>query len=124
MNMHLSDRDREGQRLEALRALDTLRRWSATAGEDELAGLDPDLARLLRQRSEDAYPSLARVYPEDFLADESYRDTLPDLQNGPSSLIRGAKRQIQHVGISNFRLPIRFQVPGGDDITLQTSVTG
>jgi GTP cyclohydrolase I len=38
----------------------------------------------------------------------AYKDTLPDLQNGPASLIRGANRQIQHVGISNFRLPIRY----------------
>jgi GTP cyclohydrolase I len=49
---------------------------------------------------------------------------LPDLQNGPSSLIRGARRQIQHVGISNFRLPIRFHTRDNGDLTLETSVTG
>ena len=37
----------------------------------------------------------------------------PTLQNGPASLIRGAKRAIQHVGISNFRLPVRFRTKDG-----------
>jgi GTP cyclohydrolase I len=49
---------------------------------------------------------------------------MPDLQNGPSSLIRGAQQQIQHVGISNFRLPIRFHTRENGDLTLETSVTG
>jgi len=49
---------------------------------------------------------------------------MPDLQNGPASLIRGARQMIQHVGISNFRLPIRFHTRDGGDLTLETSVTG
>ncbi len=71
-----------------------------------------------------AYPDLARQYPADFVADEGYRATLPDLQNGPASLIRGAARPIQHVGISNFRLPIRYARRGGGEQTLETRVTG
>ena len=39
--------------------------------------------------------------------------TLPDLQNGPESLIKGARAGIQHVGISNFRLPVRFRTRDG-----------
>ena len=58
------------------------------------------------------------------MVDAAYRDTLPDLQNGPSSLIRGENRVIQHVGISNFRLPISFATKAGGSITLETSVTG
>jgi GTP cyclohydrolase I len=58
------------------------------------------------------------------VADETYKAGLPDLQNGPSSLIRGEKQQIQHVGISNFRLPIRFHTRDNGDLTLETSVTG
>ena len=50
--------------------------------------------------------------------------TLPDLQNGPDSLIKGAKTGIQHVGISNFRLPIRFRTREGGEVQLETSVTG
>ena len=79
--------------------------------------------------TERAYPALSREYPSDFRVDDSYKAGLPDLQNGPSSLIRGAKARIQHVGISNFRLPIRYQTrPNssheGGETTLETSVTG
>ncbi|WP_371255956.1 MULTISPECIES: GTP cyclohydrolase FolE2 [unclassified Paracoccus (in: a-proteobacteria)] len=76
-----------------------------------------------------AYPALNREYPADFRVDDSYKASLPDLQNGPASLIVGARAPIQHVGISNFRLPIRYQTPPdsadhGGEITLETSVTG
>jgi GTP cyclohydrolase I len=56
--------------------------------------------------------------------DEVYKDSLPDLQNGPSSLIVGAKQVIQHVGISNFRLPIRYHTRDAGEVMLETSVTG
>ena len=62
--------------------------------------------------------------PADFVADEAYVATLPDLQNGPESLIKGAKTGIQHVGISNFRLPVRFLTREGGEVQLETSVTG
>ena len=71
-----------------------------------------------------AYPYLAREYESDFAADDQYRASLPDLQNGPASLIIGARAPIQHVGISNFRLPIRYQTRDGGDLPLETSVTG
>lgn len=71
-----------------------------------------------------AYPALARRYDSEFRVDEAYKATLPDLQNGPSSLIVGAHAPIQHVGISNFRLPIRYQTRDGGEIALETSVTG
>ncbi len=76
-----------------------------------------------------AYPALARDYDADFTVDAQYKASLPDLQNGPASLIVGANVLIQHVGISNFRLPIRYQTRadsshGGGEIALETSVTG
>lgn len=76
-----------------------------------------------------AYPALARHYDDGFTVDQAYKDSLPDLQNGPASLIVGAHAPIQHVGISNFRLPIRYLTrpdAGGaeGEITLETSVTG
>ena len=76
-----------------------------------------------------AYPALARDYDADFTVDAQYKASLPDLQNGPASLIVGANVLIQHVGISNFRLPIRYQTRadsshGGGVIALETSVTG
>ena len=71
-----------------------------------------------------AYPALSREYPADFRVDEAYKAGLPDLQNGPASLIVGARAPIQHVGISNFRLPIRYQTREGGETVLETSVTG
>jgi GTP cyclohydrolase I len=68
--------------------------------------------------------ALNRDYPEDFVPDAAYKATMPDLQNGPSSLIKGAKQDIQHVGISNFRLPLAFLKKDGGTVTLETSVTG
>ena len=70
------------------------------------------------------YPALARDYDADFRVDPQYKASLPDLQNGPASLIVGANVLIQHVGISNFRLPIRYQTQDGGEIALETSVTG
>ncbi|MCT8329761.1 GTP cyclohydrolase FolE2 [Albidovulum sediminis] len=116
--------DREPDRADAEEALRLLRRWAEHADPTEVARLDPAIARLLPGREVGNYPDLSRVYPEGFRADAAYRASMPDLQNGPSSLIVGAKAQIQHVGISNFRLPIRFHTRDGGDITLETSVTG
>ncbi|MEW9919020.1 GTP cyclohydrolase FolE2 [Marimonas sp. MJW-29] len=110
------------ERSEARDALETLKAWAAGATEEEMDALDPAVARLLS--TSEAYPEFNRTYPADFAVGDSYKRTLPDLQNGPSSLIRGAKKQIQHVGISNFRLPIRFHTRDNGDLTLETSITG
>ena len=67
---------------------------------------------------------LNRTYPKDFVADADYKATLPDLQNGPESLIKGTRRSIQHVGISNFRLPLEHRQRDGGLISLETSITG
>jgi GTP cyclohydrolase I len=115
---HAPDRD------EADRALALLRRWLAGAHPAEIAALDPALKRLVPGAEAMPYPDLARRYDEAFVADEAYRATLPDLQNGPASLIRGRASRIQHVGISNFRLPIRHALRDGGEVTLETSVTG
>ena len=124
MNIHSRDLDRQPSREEAEDALALLRRWASDVSAEEVATLDPLVSRLIPGQEVSNYPALARAYPEDFEVDENYKASMPDLQNGPSSLIRGAKQQIQHVGISNFRLPIRFHTRGGGDVTLETSVTG
>jgi GTP cyclohydrolase I len=111
-------------RQEAEAALSLLRHWAGAVTPTEVAQLDPAIARLLPGGAVRNYPDLSRDYPQDFKSDEAYRATLPDLQNGPASLIRGANEQIQHVGISNFRLPIRFHSREGGDQTLETSITG
>ncbi len=124
MNIHAPNLTSIPERDEAEAALDVLRRWAKNASTSDILELDPTVANLVPNAESVDYPALSRAYPEDFAVTPSYKDTLPDLQNGPSSLIRGAKQQIQHVGISNFRLPIRYETRDSSDVMLETSVTG
>ena len=124
MNIHTPDFDRKPTEEEAARALAVLRQWAGASSDAEIAQLDPAVTRLLPGMEAAAYPNLRRNYPAGFVVDAAYKDSLPDLQNGPASLIVGARTQIQHVGISNFRLPIRFHTRDNGDVTLETSVTG
>ena len=124
MTYHPSDLNPTPEREAAADALKLLRQWAATATPEEVADLDPAVARLLPGNEVSNYPSLARRYPDEFTPDAAYKASMPDLQNGPTSLIKGARQQLQHVGISNFRLPIRFHTRDNGDLTLQTSVTG
>ena len=121
MNIHTPEFDRKPSRDEAAAALALLRQWAGKSSDDEIARLDSAVGHLLPGQG---YPALSRSYPAGFRADAAYLAGLPDLQNGPSSLIRGARAQIQHVGISNFRLPLRYQTRNGGEVTLETSVTG
>lgn len=68
--------------------------------------------------------NLKKFYDPTFVVTEQYKDNLPDLQNGPSSSIEGADVPIQQVGISNFKLPLKYPTPSGDTVTLETSVDG
>lgn len=128
MNIHSKDFKDNLTFDEAADALALLRHWASQVTDEEVAALDPLVSRLVPGKEVTNYPALARAYPEDFEVDDVYKASMPDLQNGPSSLIKGAKRAIQHVGISNFRLPIRFHArdsgENGGDLTLETSVTG
>lgn len=122
MNLRIKDKGLAPDSEEAAQALKVLKAWARSASEAELAALDPEARRLLRNTPD--YPVFRRDYPHDFTVDADYKAGLPDLQNGPSSLIKGQKRVIQHVGISNFRLPIRYHTRDNGDLTLETSVTG
>jgi len=124
MNLQTPDLERDPTRAEAEAALALLRRWAGDVTAEEVATLDPLVSRLIPGQEVSNYPALARAYPDAFEVDDAYKQSMPDLQNGPSSLIKGTKQQIQHVGISNFRLPIRFRTRDADDLTLETSVTG
>lgn len=68
--------------------------------------------------------NLKRFYDPTFTVTEPYKKSLPDLQNGPASLIEGANVPIQQVGISNFKLPLKYMTSTGDLITLETTVDG
>ncbi|OIQ71641.1 GTP cyclohydrolase FolE2 [mine drainage metagenome] len=123
MNIQTPEGDRIPDREEVLRALALLRQWAGQTSDADIARIDPALVALAPGQGTN-YPDLSRAYPSDFTADAAYKASLPDLQNGPASLIVGARQQIQHVGISNFRLPIRFHTRDNGDLTLETSVTG
>ena len=114
MNIHVSTISDVPSRDEAAQAFARLKAWAESASPEEIAALDPALARMLGG----GYPQFLRVYPDDFKVDAAYKASLPDLQNGPSSLIKGANRQIQHVGISNFRLPIPYHTRDNGYLTL------
>jgi GTP cyclohydrolase I len=125
MNIHMSDLGDTPSRAEAEAALSLLKQWADRSTEADIVALDPSLGALIGQ----GYPVMSREYPTAFRVTDGYKDSLPDLQNGPASLIVGAKQTIQHVGISNFRLPIRYRTRDvdakmGGDLALETSVTG
>ena len=63
-------------------------------------------------------------YDYNYVPSEEDIKSFPDLQNGPSSLIQGSSVSIQQVGIHNFKLPLKYKTRDGDDITLETKVTG
>lgn len=68
--------------------------------------------------------TLRRDYDPTFTASDDYKESLPDLQNGPASLIEGANVPIQQVGISDFKLPLKYPRPDGELVELETSVDG
>jgi GTP cyclohydrolase I len=121
MNVFTPEIDRKPSRDEAEAALAVLRQWAGKSSDTEIATLDSAVGWLLPGQG---YPALSRAYPSEFKPDASYLRSLPDLQNGPSSLIRGAKARIEHVGISNFRLPLNYATRNGGSLVLETSVTG
>jgi GTP cyclohydrolase IB len=68
--------------------------------------------------------NLRKFYDPTFVVSDQYKDSLPDLQNGPASSIEGANVPIQQVGISNFKLPLKYPAPSGELLKLETSVDG
>ncbi len=120
MNVHSSVFNADLTEEDAKKALKALKNWANSQKSDDL---DPELRALLHHPSLEQQ-ALSKIYPDDFVMTESYRKTLPDLQNGPASLIKGAHQEIQHVGISNFQLPLGYKKRDGSRLDLQTSVTG
>ena len=122
MNVHTRKLESEISDSDVNEALSVLKKWRDQGGKFDFSDnnlIPPEFASLWMQ-----YPELTDDYSDDFKLDGEYKASLPDLQNGPSSLIKGANQIIQHVGISNFKLPIRYRLRGSGERVLETSVTG
>ena len=70
-----------------------------------------------------AQPVITRAYDADFKPDAAYIATLPDMTETVGA-IEGANVPIQQVGISGFKLPLRFAVQGAAPMTLEAKITG
>jgi GTP cyclohydrolase I len=81
--------------------------------------------RMYLHRSADgSQPRIARGYDRRFAATPAYRKTLPDMMEAAHDAIQGANVPIQQVGVSNFKLPLRYRTKQGEIVTLETSITG
>ena len=122
MNIHTRKLESEISDTDVNEALSVLQKWRDQGGK--LNRSDKNLISPEVDSEWTNYPELTNKYPDNFKLDSDYKASLPDLQNGPSSLIKGSNQIIQHVGISNFKLPIRYKLRGSGERVLETSVTG
>ena len=67
--------------------------------------------------------NLIRTYDPNFQVTPEYRDSLPDVQNSGCAELDGARVPILQVGISGFRLPLRYVGPDGENLNIETAVT-
>ena len=65
-----------------------------------------------------------REYDDKFTVTPEYHASLPDVQNSGAMDPEGANVPILQVGISGFRLPLRHIGPDGEELMLETKVTG
>jgi GTP cyclohydrolase IB len=54
-----------------------------------------------------------RVYDSRFRPSAKYRASLPDIMDAAHDAIQGAHVPIQQVGVSNFKLPLKFRTKKG-----------
>ena len=78
----------------------------------------------LHRSADGSPPRIARGYDPQFRASAAYRATLPDMMEAAHGAILGAHVPIQQVGVSNFKLPLKYRTKGGEILTLETSITG
>ncbi len=77
----------------------------------------------LHQGPDGSAPLIARRYDASYRPSAADREQLPDMMEATNA-IQGSPVAIQQVGISNFRLPLRFAAKKGPAPTLEASVTG
>jgi GTP cyclohydrolase IB len=69
-------------------------------------------------------PRIARGYDGQFRVTSAYRASLPDMMEAAHDAIQGAHVPIQQVGVSNFKLPLKFRTKKREVLTLEASITG
>ena len=67
---------------------------------------------------------LIREYDPSFVVTDAYRAELPDMQNANAQYITGSNVPILKVGISNFKLPLKYETKQSDSLEIETAVTG
>ena len=78
----------------------------------------------LHRSASGAEPRIKRGYDDKFKVTEAYRASLPDMMEAAHDAIQGALVPIQQVGVSNFKLPLKFRTKKGEILTLEASITG
>lgn len=78
----------------------------------------------LHRSASGAPPRIKREYDSNFKVTDAYRDSLPDMMEAAHEAIQGAHVPIQQVGVSNFKLPLKFRTKQGGELTLEASITG
>lgn len=68
-------------------------------------------------------PLFSRRFEAEFRPTAEYHASLPDMTHTRDA-VEGANVPIQQVGVSNFKLPLRFAAPDGELLTLEASVSG
>lgn len=78
----------------------------------------------LHRSASGAEPRIARSYDQKFKVTAAYREAMPDMMEAAHDAIQGAHVPIQQVGVSNFKLPLKFRTKKGETLTLEASITG
>jgi GTP cyclohydrolase IB len=65
-----------------------------------------------------------RSYDARFAPSAKYRASMPDIMDAAHDGIQGAHVPIQQVGVSNFKLPLKYRTKKGGVLTLETNITG
>lgn len=96
---------------------------ATSSGDGAAQAAVPDPMKMYLHHANGNPPSVQRRYDADFAVTPEYKASLPDMMRAEGA-ITGANVPIQQVGVSNFRLPLRYENEAGEVLTLETSVTG
>ena len=78
----------------------------------------------LHRSADGSPPRIKRAYDAKFRASAAYRASLPDMMEAAYEANLGAHVPIQQVGVSNFKLPLKYRTKKGQILTLEASITG